>query len=199
MVRQCPRVMLSAPAFLATWAELVLDVLLAGCVGPHGQGVEGTLNWRGCTLRGLCTLVLMAAFPTVSHRYPLGCHCGLKSMSGLSLGTLSLSCHLLDASESCWLENKAENHNPESWPVLKEARDWWFYLRTQLLAFSASIWAWREKNPACFQCEISWFSSCGMWTLLRTCFRVSAWAFHFCMGCFLHPPLVAMTPSCSPW
>lgn len=39
----------------ATSAESALDVLPAGCVGPHGQGVEGTLNWRGCALRGLCT------------------------------------------------------------------------------------------------------------------------------------------------
>ncbi|NXA21738.1 EGLN3 protein, partial [Ibidorhyncha struthersii] len=39
----------------ATSAASALDVLPAGCVGPHGRGVEGTLNWRGCILHGLCT------------------------------------------------------------------------------------------------------------------------------------------------
>lgn len=43
---------------LLPWATLAaseLAVLPAGCVGPHRRGVEGTLNWYGCALHGLCT------------------------------------------------------------------------------------------------------------------------------------------------
>lgn len=103
----------SAPASLTTLAESALDVLPVGCVGPHGRGVEGTLNWRGCALRGLCTLVLTAVSRCESL-VPSWVPSWVEIYVRAAFGDLELILHLLGTSESCWLENKAESHNPES-------------------------------------------------------------------------------------
>lgn len=88
------RAMPSVPAALATSAESALDVLpVTALVLVAGGGRYFELVWLHSewTLH----LIVRAARPALNNRYPLGYHRGLKSMSGLSLGTLSPSC-------TCW-------------------------------------------------------------------------------------------------
>lgn len=90
---QGPRALPSVLLPWATWAESALVLPVSALVLTARAGRYFELVWLHS--QWTLHLIVRAARPSLSHRYPPGYHQGLESMSGLPLGTLSSSC-------TCW-------------------------------------------------------------------------------------------------
>lgn len=138
---QGPRAMPPVPAALGYLGWVSAWRAASSWVGPHGQG------WRV-----LCTGVAVLSVDSAPCRES-STSCSESQVPSWvppraeihvrTTGHLEPILHLLDTSESCWLENKARIHYLKSCSVLKETCDWCFQLRTELLTFRVKCMAWR--------------------------------------------------------